>query len=133
MTTLDKSTEFPRPNHKIIIVLGWVMFGFCLIAIAMMSMTPMGAPPSGMHLDKLLHAIAYGALTFGLIFALPKHALPILFSASFIYGAIIEVLQGTLAEGRTASAFDAIANGVGAMLIILIWIWVCPRLKQYLA
>ncbi len=93
-------------------------------------MTPVGAPPSGMHLDKLLHAIAYGVLTFGLVFAWPKRALPLIFAVTFIYGIILEIMQGTLAEGRTASLFDALANGLGALLIIGLWIWICPRLKQ---
>lgn len=88
------------------------------------------APPGGSNLDKVLHILAYGALTFGMIFALPRRSLVAIFLAAFVYGGFIEFLQGTLGEGRTMSFWDALANGVGALIIIGIWVMVCPLLKQ---
>jgi len=96
-------------------------------------MTTVMTPPSGSNMDKLLHAAAYGVLTTGLVFAWPKRSLSIIFAVAFGFGALIEFLQGRLAIGRTASLADALANGAGALAIILIWIWICPRLKHNLA
>ncbi len=82
-------------------------------------------------MDKLIHAGAYAVLTAGLVFAWPKRSLLIIFCISVGFGAIIEVLQHTVATGRTGSLADAAANGVGALAIILIWMGVCPLLKHY--
>lgn len=88
------------------------------------------APPSGSNIDKILHILAYGALTFGMIFALPKRSLVAIFVAAFIYGGFIEFLQGTLGQGRTMSVWDALANGMGSLIVIALWILVCPLLKH---
>jgi len=87
-------------------------------------MTPSAAPPSQLHLDKVLHMIAYAVVTFGLIFAKPRTSLPLLFSVSFGVGLLLEILQGTVAHGRTASLADALANGAGALTVIALWILV---------
>jgi len=84
-------------------------------------------------MDKVTHIIAYAVLTSGMVFAWPKRSLLVIFAFAFSFGVIIEIAQGTLAIGRTASFADAIANGLGIMAILLIWMWICPRLKHYLA
>ncbi len=91
-------------------------------------MVPTGAPSSALHLDKILHLVAYGVLTSGMVFAWPKRALPHIFAASFGLGVILEFMQGAFAIGRTASVFDAMANGAGALLIIGFWVWIWPKL-----
>lgn len=96
-------------------------------------MTQVVAPPSGGNLDKITHMVAYAVLTSGMVFAWPKRSLFIIFAFAFSFGVIIEIAQGTVAIGRTASLADAIANGVGILAIILFWMWICPRLKHYLA
>lgn len=95
-------------------------------------MIPMAAPPSGLHLDKVLHAFAYAILTVGLIFAWPKRALPLIFVVAFGIGGIIEICQGLFASGRTASFADALANGFGGLTVILTWMILYPLYQKYL-
>ncbi len=127
------NTAFPRPLWQWLVGLGWAVLIISLLLISTISMMSVMAPPSGNNLDKLLHIGAYGVLTFGMVFALPKRSLAAIFAATFIYGVIIELMQGAFGEGRTASVADALANGLGALIIILIWIWLSPRLKHILA
>lgn len=123
-------TAFPRPVYKWLIAFGWIAFVACLFIISSASLMKVAAPPSGSNIDKVLHILAYGALTTGMVFALPKRSLTIIFVTTFIFGLIIEFLQGAIGEGRTASLADAAANGLGALIIIGLWIWICPRLKH---
>jgi len=126
-------SSYPRPLWQWLVASGWLIFIVSFLLISTISMISVMAPPSGNNLDKFLHIGAYGVLTFGMIFALPKRSLAVIFTATFIYGVIIEFMQGAFGEGRTASWADALANGLGALIVILIWMWISPRLKQYLA
>lgn len=126
-------TAFPRPSWQWLVALGWLVLIVSFLLISTISMISVMAPPSGNNLDKLLHLGAYGVLTFGMVFALPKRSLAVIFAVTFVYGVIIELMQGAFGEGRTASAADALANGLGALIIILFWIWLSPRLKHILA
>lgn len=123
-------TAFPRPLYLWLVAMGWVVFVVSLFLISSASLMSVMAPPSGSNMDKVLHILAYGVLTTGMVFALPRRSLTIIFVTTFIYGLIIEVLQGTISQGRTASLADAAANGFGALVIILLWVWICPRLKH---
>jgi len=72
-------------------------------------------------LDKLAHALAYGAIT--ILFVVSLRACPSLLSASFLFFAILAI--GTLDEltqsfvGRTASLADWLANIVGIVTVLL--------------
>lgn len=111
-------------------VIGWLILASSFLLITGGSMMKVLAPPSGGNLDKILHAFAYGVLTTGLVFAWPKRSLVVIFMIAVGFGTLIEVLQHTLATGRTGSIADAAANGAGALAIILIWIGICPFLKH---
>jgi VanZ family protein len=54
----------------------------------------------------------------------PKYNYLILIIAcfAFIYGIIIEVLQGTLTETRTTDIYDVLANGLGIVAAVLVLI-----------
>jgi len=75
--------------------------------------------------DKFLHISAYFMLTLSWLFAyekslkLKKKGILILIAA-FIYGTIIEVLQGVLTIYRQADYFDMLANLTG---IIIAWLF----------
>lgn len=125
-----QSSNYPRPGRTWLIAFGWISFITCFALISTISMISVMAPPSGSHLDKILHTLAYGALTFGMIFAVPRGSLRAIFAVAFVYGGIIEFLQGTLGEGRTMSLWDALANGLGALIIIGLWMLIYPLLKQ---
>jgi VanZ family protein len=46
------------------------------------------------------------------------------------YGILMEILQATLTVSRTGSVFDAMANGAGILVSILLWLWIKPLKKQ---
>lgn len=74
--------------------------------------------------DKVKHAIAYFTLTFYWLFAVAKtkqdnKRVMVTIAACFIYGIVLEVLQGELTSYRTASVLDAVANSVGIALGVL--------------
>ncbi|TRO64552.1 VanZ family protein [Christiangramia sabulilitoris] len=95
--------------------------------------------------DKMLHAGAYLFLA-GLwkLYFLFKHSdfqrytanlLWVAF-ASFLFGMLIEVLQGTLTSYRTPDWWDVVANSTGVVLAVLFFMVMAPtvkRLKQKVA
>lgn len=74
--------------------------------------------------DKYAHTIAYAILCFLWYIALKanniKGALVKAISLSIIYGIILEVLQGSLTEARSADLYDILANCIGVVFISLI-------------
>jgi len=81
--------------------------------------------PSVKFFDKFLHVTAYCLLTFSWLFAFykslnfqKKRALIVL--VIFIFGIIIEVLQGTLTISRQAETLDLFANLIG---IVVAWLF----------
>ena len=126
-------SAYPRPGWVWLTVIGWVVFVSSFVIIAGASMMSVLAPPSGGHLDKLLHALAYAVLTGGLLFAWSQRSLKIVFVFAFLFGAIVEVMQHNFATGRTGSIADAAANGAGILLVIVSWIVIYPYVRRYLA
>lgn len=86
------------------------------IAIAILSLLPGSDLPAQNLNDKVNHFIAYGVLTF--LAVLGRHRISILKIAVLAigYGLMLEILQGAMPFGRTASGLDAIAN-IGGVLI----------------
>jgi len=78
--------------------------------------------------DKLIHSMGYFVLMFlWSLFVISKYKKDsfnklILITAcfAFIYGIIIEVLQGTLTETRTTDIYDVIANALGIVIAVFI-------------
>ncbi len=76
------------------------------------------------NIDKLIHLSAYCLLTFFWIIALQQHfkkekGMYVFAFFIFIYGIVIEVLQGVLTSYRQADYVDVIANMGGIILAIL--------------
>lgn len=74
--------------------------------------------------DKFVHVFAYSLLTLSWIIALKikttqKKGSIILGSVVFIYGIIIEALQGVLTNSRQADWYDMFANLVGISMAIV--------------
>lgn len=86
--------------------------------------------------DKLIHAVSYFILMFlWSLFLVSqnkkrnfKFLIAITAVFAFIYGIIIEVLQGTLVETRTADVFDVLANGLGIVTAVLVLIFLQSNL-----
>jgi VanZ family protein len=81
--------------------------------------------------DKLIHGVCYFLLMLlWFLFVISnyktagfKKLLIITACLSFVYGIIIEVLQGTLVETRTADIFDVLANGLGILTAVFVLIF----------
>lgn len=73
--------------------------------------------------DKLVHVALFGGCAFLWALALIKHSgkmwqkLFWLFTATVALGILVELIQGSsLVQGRSADAFDIIADAIGAFL-----------------
>ena len=74
--------------------------------------------------DKVYHAITYFFLMLSWLYTFHKKEafnknVKYVILACFIYGIIIEVLQGVTTTYRTASYLDMLANGSGVVLAVL--------------
>lgn len=84
-------------------------------------MTP---PDQGVHIhtnDKVGHFLAYLTLSIHLCFLFDMKTTKILLAltGTFLYGILIEILQGFV--GREQSVFDAMANAMGIAAGFLIY------------
>ena len=109
----------------------WILCGAYSMGIFLVSLMPsktlkgilthIGIP----HKDKVLHFAMYGVLAVLVMWALRVRRIrgSLVFeviSGCFLYGALIEVLQHTVAAGdRHFSWADMIANGLGAGIAVI--------------
>ena len=96
------------------------------IFIAILSLIKTDNIPLGSfsNSDKVYHAIAYFFLMLSWLYTFHKKEafnknVKYAILACFIYGIIIEVLQGVTTTYRTASYLDMLANGSGVVLAVL--------------
>lgn len=87
--------------------------------------------------DKWVHAGIFFVLTLLAVRgfrlqekfpSLKKNALAIAISLCIFYGGILEVLQGTIFEERSADIYDFIANSFGCILAALLY----PKISKWL-
>jgi len=64
--------------------------------------------------------LVYAALAFGVSLAWPRLPKIRVFWLCALFGAALEVAQGLLTAGRTASGWDAVANSFGTALGVLV-------------
>ena len=114
---------YPRPHIelwtggvRILFVLAFIV----LTVEALIPSTPSGAP---MFFDKVLHFGAFFVFTGLAMLALPRTRLFHIVTAVTAYGILIEILQGSMGMGRTASLFDILANIAGTGVIAGAWIF----------
>lgn len=86
-----------------------------IIAIGVLSLLPGSDLPAQNLNDKLNHFIAYGVLSFLALLGRHKVSLMWVIVAAIGYGVALEVLQGAMPYGRSASWLDAIANTGGVL------------------
>ncbi|MFO7673469.1 MAG: VanZ family protein [Lutibacter sp.] len=82
--------------------------------------------------DKILHVVGYSLLTLSWLMAYSVKSSPfkstmLIASAVFIYGIIIEILQGTLTDYRQADLYDVYANFGGIVAGIVFFILVLKK------
>ena len=76
--------------------------------------------------DKTYHLIAYFLLMLSWLYAFFKKEkfqehVKYIILACFIFGIIIETLQGVITSYRTASYLDILANTIGVLLAVVIF------------
>ncbi|MDG1980039.1 MAG: VanZ family protein [Flavobacteriaceae bacterium] len=76
--------------------------------------------------DKTYHLIAYFLLMLSWLYAFFKKEkfqehVKYIILACFIFGIIIEILQGVITSYRTASYLDILANTIGVLLAVVIF------------
>ena len=98
---------------------------FITIAIAYLSLSnpiQIELPIRITFLDKILHASAYFVLTTSWLFALRNYPNKKWIGiALFLYGILMEFLQGWLTNNREKDIFDVVANTIGIIFATLIF------------
>ena len=99
-----------------------ILFTIIIATLSFIEMPKVGisVPTS----DKLSHLIAYFFLTLAWLYSIIKQPyfrskVKYVVLGCFIYGIIIEVLQGAITTYRTASYLDVLANSTGILLAFL--------------
>ncbi|NPA33755.1 MAG: VanZ family protein [Chlorobi bacterium] len=121
-------------KHNLFAIL-WMVF------LAFVMLLPLPTPTQQMEnylLDKLIHAISYGILTFfwayGLFrqrdfILLRNYALPVAATISFLYSILLEVGQSVVPY-RSFEIWDVLANLLGIIFAYLIMRRLIAEAKQ---
>jgi len=92
------------------------------LTILVKSLTPAMPSLSISNGDKLIHVLAYLVLGLATLPVLPRLR-PLLVCLGVAgFGAGVEILQGMVNTGRSTDVYDGIANALGALLALGIWI-----------
>lgn len=112
-------------------ILTKAVFFLGLFVLSYQSIVPVPGEPVVTHFDKVQHFIGYAVLAGLFALAWPRLRLVWVAVLPIIYGAGIEVVQSVTPYGRTGSIFDGIANTLGVIGIIVLWmLWVQFRAKR---
>ncbi len=78
------------------------------------------------YFDKFVHFCMYFALMSVIIFetvtSSVSRSLYLIALYPFLYGVLMEVLQGTVTTSRSSSIYDALFNTVGIIASLLVWL-----------
>ena len=94
-----------------------VIFAIVIFYYSVAPVEPTGVSIS--NFDKIEHLGAYFLLALFIYISTKRVFLSFLISG--VYGALIEIIQGLLYY-RSSNVFDALANFIGAALILFIWL-----------
>lgn len=101
----------------------WLPAVVWLATIAYFSLTPLKdfPHPAFPGSDKIYHLVSYAVLQLLLYFPVKKEKTANLYTKLFflniLFGVMMEILQGTSVEGRTAELGDILFNTFGALII----------------
>jgi len=125
---MTKNTIHQVSENKGAAWYSWVvraLFVVLTIIILWKSLEPFYGQPGSHYIDKVQHFMAYFILSgFALLSRLPLRPLRLLL-AILVFSAMIEILQGAMNMGRTASFADFVANLAGILAA-----WACWRVVQ---
>jgi len=90
----------------------------CLGLVTWQSLLPANGLQGVPHSDKVIHFLIYGLLC---LLAIGSRFTPHYlwaFLSVIAFGLLIEILQGAMGWGRTASIWDMLANTLGAAIML---------------
>jgi VanZ family protein len=96
-------------------LLFWTAALFALV----MALIPRPPPVPGHPSDKVLHVLAFATLGLLGTFAYPRFRALQLIAALSLFGALIEILQGTALIHRDRDVFDWVADTVACGVVVL--------------
>jgi len=96
-------------------LLFWAAALFALV----MALIPRPPPVPGHPSDKVLHVLAFATLGVLGTFAYPRFRALQLIAALSLFGALIEILQGTALIHRDRDVFDWVADTVACGVVVL--------------
>lgn len=98
--------------------------------VAYESLAPTMAMGSVGYADKFLHATVYFVLTFFVAGGWRHSALLFVFFVMAAFGAALEIGQGLMGLGRSASFADQLANMFGAALACSVWVMIVKLYRR---
>ena len=107
-------SRFPRPLR-----LG--LYGLATIILLVLCLLPTRDLPDTGTGDRFEHTAAWFVLTITGYLLAPRRRLAIP-TFALAYGALIEVLQGSLVTGRHSDVADFLADGVGVGFAVLLFL-----------
>lgn len=111
----------------------WQVVAVLAVVVLVASLVPAGGrtlagPFGAFGADKWLHAISYAAIAGAVTYADGRALVGVL--AAVAYGGLVELLQAGVPY-RSASALDAVANGVGATIGAAVVLAVVAARERY--
>jgi len=85
-------------------------------------------PPVFLFWDKAQHALAYTVLSITGFFTFPQRV-KLVSIALIAHGAVIEIMQILLTTTRFGDIFDWLADGVGILIGVIVYILLPPAIK----
>ncbi|MFD1293208.1 VanZ family protein [Lutibacter holmesii] len=104
------------------------LFFTVFITVGSLTSIPNAGVPKLTYFDKIVHTSAYFLLTTSWLIGVKisrtslKNAFSIAFLV-FVYGIIIEVLQGAITNQRQADIYDVLANFIGVSTAFIVFVY----------
>lgn len=104
------------------------LFFFGLALVTLLALIPGTAVPTAVQFwDKAQHSIAFAALTISGCLAFP-HQVRTVCIGLLAHGAVIEIVQATLTATRFGDVEDWLADGIGVLVGVSLYLYVSPKL-----
>ena len=133
--TLEPGKHEPsyfRPRRRLWVWGFRILLGLALIIMTFEALIPSIPSDAPLYFDKILHFGAFSVLTGLTLFAIPLRKLAFIFAWLTVYGGMIELGQGFMNLGRTASLLDFMANIAGICFVLGLWaVWVRYRQRRH--
>ena len=113
--------SYVRPLTGYFVTIFKVIFILAISIVIYESLIAVSSSPATNHFDKIVHFAAYFTLVVLGLCAFPKAHIGWIVGAMIGFGAGLEVAQGLMGLGRSASFGDLLANTLGAAVPAYLW------------